>query len=89
MTPGLGVAKRGQVRATSEKIMFAEFKDNSIGDHFHPESWPLFLSKPEDELAMTPHRGLPDWFVDGHAERLRFEQTWRISGSPDRYNPLR
>src|SRR5262249_22697282 len=56
MSPEMGLEKLGRVLKPSRTIFFAEYKDDTVGDHFHPESWELFLSWPEDELALRRHR---------------------------------
>ena len=90
MTPEQGITKLSQIRRPTEKILMAEFLDNHIGDHFHPESWSLFLSQPEDEIAVKRHLKKANyWFLDGHAEPLFFESTWNIDGTVDRYDPKR
>ncbi len=90
MTPALGIFKLAQVRDPSSRIFFGEFKDDQVGDHFHPQDWPLYLSTPQDELAIIRHRNRANyWFVDGHVERLRFANTWNIDGSVDWYDPVR
>ena len=88
ISPDLGIFKRGQVHNPARKIFVAEFKDDEVGDHFHPESWSLFLETPEDELALHRHRDQSNyWFLDGHAVRLAFEKTWNPDAGVDFYDP--
>lgn len=90
MTPDAAppIRRWSEVKAPARKIFLAELKDNIIGDHFHPLSWSVFLSVPEDEIAMTRHNGRSNyWFVDGHVDKLPFQKTWRIDGRVDYYDP--
>lgn len=88
ISPDLGIYKRGQVQHPARTVFFAEFKDDQVGDHFHPESWALFLETPEDELALERHRGQANyWFIDGHTVRLPFARTWDSNAGVDAYDP--
>lgn len=88
ISPDLGIYRRTQVHHPARTIFFAEFKDDEVGDHFHPEDWALYLSTPEDELALTRHRGQANyWFLDGHTVRLAFPKTWDLDVQIDFYDP--
>jgi prepilin-type processing-associated H-X9-DG protein/prepilin-type N-terminal cleavage/methylation domain-containing protein len=66
-------------------ILFAE--SASAADHIMPNYW----STPEEahDVDMNRHRGRSNYaFVDGHAESLKFRQTYAPSDR-DWWNPLR
>jgi prepilin-type processing-associated H-X9-DG protein/prepilin-type N-terminal cleavage/methylation domain-containing protein len=48
-----------------------------LADHIHPESWEGAPDYARQFVAWDRHRGTSNYlFADGHAENLRFEQTY-------------
>jgi len=73
-----------RIRRPATTILFVELAETGeygTADHVHPELW--FAGNPraiaEKQLALTRHVGKANYgMVDGHAESLRFEQTYLI-----------
>ena len=61
-------------------VELAEEGEYAVSDHVHPETWwadPARLSG--EEMEPKRHRGEANYcFIDGHVERLPFEQTYQI-----------
>lgn len=59
----------------------AEDGEFAVADHYHPETWfsnPDYLAR--KELVLTRHLNKANWgFLDGHAESLKFDQTYEIN----------
>lgn len=75
--------RRGRIRRAADTILFAELAETgswAASDHVHVELW-LFNPRHEarQQIALDRHRGRANYvFVDGHAEGLLFEQTYKI-----------
>jgi len=79
---GLNVFTR--IKRPSTTIFWSELVeagDFAVADHYHPETWfadPRMLAA--RELSLTRHLEKANWgFLDGHAETLRFEDTYAIN----------
>ncbi|HOQ84198.1 MAG TPA: prepilin-type N-terminal cleavage/methylation domain-containing protein [Phycisphaerae bacterium] len=75
--------RRTQIRRPADTILFAELAETgswAASDHIHVELW-LFNPREEarQQIALDRHVGQANYvFVDGHADRLRFEQTYKV-----------
>ncbi len=48
-----------------------------LADHIHPEQWEGSVEYAKQFIAWNKHNGTSNYlFVDGHAENLKFEQTY-------------
>jgi len=79
---GLNVLTR--IKRPSTTIFWGELAeegDFAVADHYHPETWfvdPKTLAS--RELTLARHLAKANWgFLDGHAETLRFEDTYAIN----------
>lgn len=90
MTPEFDVRRFNQVRNPATKILLTELREGLVGDHFHPGSWAIFLSVPDDEIATRRHREQCNfWFLDGRVETRAFSTTWDPNVGVDHYDPHR
>lgn len=49
----------------------------NLADHIHPESWEGSVEYAKRFIAWDRHKGTSNYlFTDGHAENLKFEQTY-------------
>jgi len=75
--------RRARIRRPATTILFAELAETgawAASDHIHVELW-LFnpLHEARQQIALDRHIGRANYvFVDGHAETLRFEQTFAV-----------
>ncbi len=68
------------IRRPSDCIWISEAPDTEsfrLADHIHPESWEGSVDYAKRFIAWDRHHGTSHYlFADGHAEPLRFEQTY-------------
>lgn len=74
------------IRRPCTTVLFAELTEEgqyAVADHYHPEGWwsnpKLLVAR---ELFIDRHVGRANYgFLDGHAGRLRFEDTYALDPS--------
>lgn len=81
-------SRLGMIRRPHATVYFVELgehPDFAAADHIHPENWPNLgsdanvLQKVEREVAYRRHFDQANYgFVDGHVERLSFEDTFKV-----------
>ncbi len=90
-----GFTSLSQIAAPARTIYIAEMKKNLVSDHFHPAWWyadnPDFsFEDPQQTLETALHAGGANYvFLDGHAKKLKFPQTFSGTGTVDLYDPRR
>jgi len=73
----------GKIKSLATTILFAELAETgswAASDHIHVELW-LFnpQHEAEQQIALARHLGRENYvFVDGHADRHLFEQTYAV-----------
>jgi prepilin-type N-terminal cleavage/methylation domain-containing protein/prepilin-type processing-associated H-X9-DG protein len=77
------------IRRPMSCIWISEAPDTEsfrLADHIHPESWEGSPEYARSFIAWDRHKGLSHYlFADGHAEGLRFEQTYEYPGTCNWY----
>ena len=77
------------IRRPTSCIWISEAPDTDafqLADHIHPESWEGSVEYAKRFIAWDRHTGTSNYlFADGHAEGLRFEQTYEWPGTCNWY----
>jgi prepilin-type processing-associated H-X9-DG protein/prepilin-type N-terminal cleavage/methylation domain-containing protein len=77
------------IRRPAQCIWISEAPDTEsfkLADHIHPETWEGSLEYARRFVAWDRHKGTSHYlFADGHAEGLRFEQTYDYPGTCNWY----
>jgi prepilin-type N-terminal cleavage/methylation domain-containing protein/prepilin-type processing-associated H-X9-DG protein len=83
---GHGYNRLDWIRRPSATVFFLELVETgqyALADHVHPENWdfyfPSYRAYALTQVALDRHKGAANYgLIDGHAERLPFEQTYQI-----------
>jgi len=73
------------IRQPMYTIWISEAPDTdnfNLADHIHPEMWEGSIEYAKQSVAWDRHKGTSNYlFADGHAENLKFEQTYEWPGT--------
>jgi prepilin-type processing-associated H-X9-DG protein/prepilin-type N-terminal cleavage/methylation domain-containing protein len=77
--------KLNHCRCGPSTILIGEIDSQAMADHVMAHFW---LMGGQPEIDATRHGRTSNYlFIDGHAESLKFEATFQINRSVDRWNP--